>query len=215
MHLAVSQRKNTWDGVRQEISFARDHLQFQFNFSIQISNAATVRCKLKVENGNDEETQYVILYSKDHTETKEWLHLDSLVFLDPIVFSVDTVRFYLEVKPADVDYYLDNVSIEKWIPDNSWRDCVEQKINTLRKNDIEFNFIGVDATGLSLNFEQLSHDYPFGHAVKSEWMDACYISNHDDELCSHIKENYNWIVDTYRCSIIFWTKLIFYIYQQG
>ena len=148
MHLAVSQRQNTWDGVRQEISFARDHLQFQFNFSIQISDAATVRCKLKVENGNDEETQYVILYSKDHTETEEWLHLDSLVFLDPIVFSVDAVRFYLEVKPAEVDYYLDNVSIEKWIPDNSWRDGVEQKINTLRKNYIEFNFIGVDATGL-------------------------------------------------------------------
>ena len=49
--------------------------------------------------------------------------------------------------------------------------------------------------------EQLSHRFPFGHAVQSSLIAACHEAGTDDEYCSHISNNYNWIVDTYRQAI--------------
>ena len=50
--------------------------------------------------------------------------------------------------------------------------------------------------------EQLSHGFPFGHAVQSSLIAACHEAGTDDEFCSHISGNYNWVVDTYRRVIL-------------
>ena len=43
--------------------------------------------------------------------------------------------------------------------------------------------------------------FPFGQAVQSSKIAASHEAGTDDEFCSHISNNYNWIVDTYRRAI--------------
>ena len=72
------------------------------------------------------------------------------------------------------------------------------RIEELRKSQVEFNFLDVEATELSLEVEQLSHSFPFGQAVNSERIAECHYSGTDHDECLFIKTNYNWIVDTWR-----------------
>ena len=68
----------------------------------------------------------------------------------------------------------------------------------LGKSEVEFNFLNVEATELSIEVEQLSHSFPFGQAVSSERIAECHYSGQDHEECLFIRNNYNWIVDTWR-----------------
>ena len=72
------------------------------------------------------------------------------------------------------------------------------RIEEIRKSQVEFNFLNVEATELSLEVEQLSHTFPFGQAVNSERIAECKYSGADHDECLFIRENYNWIVDTWR-----------------
>ena len=42
------------------------------------------------------------------------------------------------------------------------------RIEEIRKSNVEFTFLDVEATELSIEVEQLSHSFPFGKAVSSE-----------------------------------------------
>ena len=128
------------------------------------------------------------------------------------------MTLYLESASAEDDYQLDEVVLERWQEDQSWRLEAEANIEALRKRELRINFRGVDArsltvevlyededhhppllgSSLSLKVEQLSHRFPFGQAVQSSLIAACHEAGTDDEYCSHISNNYNWIVDTYR-----------------
>ena len=72
------------------------------------------------------------------------------------------------------------------------------RIEELRKSQVEFNFLDVEATELSLEVEQLSHSFPFGQAVASNNIAACHSAGEDDNYCSYVSNNFNWLVDTYR-----------------
>ena len=101
---------------------------------------------------------------------------------------------------ADCDYSLDNIVLEKWEIDDNWDNDIDEKIDHLRKKDVHFNFVDIDATGLVVSFEQLNHGFPFGHAVISQTISDCHLDGTDNEYCQHVKDNYNWVVDSYRCS---------------
>ena len=75
------------------------------------------------------------------------------------------------------------------------------RIEELRKNRVELNFLDVEATELSIEVEQLSHSFPFGQAVSSERVAECQYSGTDHGECLFIKTNYNWIVDTWRSPV--------------
>ena len=72
------------------------------------------------------------------------------------------------------------------------------RIEEIRQSQVEFNFLNVEATELRLEVEQLSHTFPFGQAVSSERLSECQYSGVDHDECLFIRENYNWIVDTWR-----------------
>ena len=72
------------------------------------------------------------------------------------------------------------------------------RIEEIRKSNVEFTFLDVEATELSIEVEQLSHSFPFGQAVSSERVAECHYSGTDHDECLFIKTNYNWIVDTWR-----------------
>ena len=63
---------------------------------------------------------------------------------------------------------------------------------------MEFNFLNVEATELSIEVEQLSHSFPFGQAVWSDNIAGCQEEGENDNYCSYVEQNFNWLVDTYR-----------------
>ena len=102
---------------------------------------------------------------------------------------------YLDVIPETSNYYLDNVIMDKWTQDDSWKQGVEERIDSLRKRDININLINFEDNDLlKVDVRQVNHQFPFGQAVKSKHISECEIAGVDNELCTHVKENYNWIV---------------------
>ena len=126
------------------------------------------------------------------------------VSLNSDIKTAEYINLYLEVTPAQASYHLDNVVFEKQQSnDGAWDDGIEDKIDTLRKKNVTINFFDIVATDLVVDVEQVTHGFPFGHAVVSNTISDCHIAEADDEYCQHVKNNYNWIVDTYRLSIVY------------
>merc|ERR1712203_1328010 len=46
--------------------------------------------------------------------------------------------------------------------------------------------------------DQTDHRFPFGTAVKSDIIASCWGSKEDSPYCSFVRENFNWMVDSYR-----------------
>ena len=71
--------------------------------------------------------------------------------------------------------------MEEYIPDDSWKSDVEQKIDALRKSTVRINFAdNVDATKLGVDVAQETHNFPFGQAVVSEKISDCYLAGSDN-----------------------------------
>ena len=82
--------------------------------------------------------------------------------------------------------------------DDSWVAAANARIEEIRKSQVEFNFLDVEATELSIEVEQLSHSFPFGQAVMSSNIAGCQEAGENDNYCSYVGQNFNWLVDTYR-----------------
>ena len=121
------------------------------------------------------------------------------VTLNSALKTSDHINLYLETSPSEVGYHLDNVVMEKWEADGAWRDEANTRIEEKRKRNIQMNFPNIDATGLTINYQQLTQGFPFGHAVISDRISDCQVGNQEwTEYCEYVADNYNWIVDTYR-----------------
>ena len=57
---------------------------------------------------------------------------------------------------------------------------------------------GMEANQLVLEVHQVDHAFPFGTAVKSPTIAACWDAGEDDAYCSFVRDNFSWLVDTYR-----------------
>ena len=55
------------------------------------------------------------------------------------MIGADHIQFYCEMSPLDLDYRLDNVVLEQWEVDDSWKDDVDSKIDALRKRNVNIN----------------------------------------------------------------------------
>ena len=117
------------------------------------------------------------------------------------------IKLYLEVSP-NFDFNIDNVSLEE--VDNGggedWEEEAAERINTLRKRDLRMDVVMPEGTSygqLMMEVAQLAHSFPFGTAVKSPRIAACWDAGDgtqpvNDAYCKFVEENYNWVVDTYR-----------------
>jgi len=196
-YLVVSNRKEVWSGPRQFLNvsyFKQDPLKFNFKYSIKADVGIDVVWKLKGTNGVT--TKYFVLH-QESVDTSQWTDIEQDVVLNSFLKQATEITLYLEVTPSTTDYYLDDVALE-WTDPNHWKQDVDAKIDALRKKDLTINFAGIDATKLELEFTQLSHKYPFGHAVQGPTIADCQTSGVDNNYCSYMKNNFNWVVDTYR-----------------
>ena len=67
----------------------------------------------------------------------------------------DELTLYLETESEGVDYDVDNVTMERLVISDTWRQQAEEDIERLRKRNITINFSGIDATDLVLNVTQV------------------------------------------------------------
>ena len=212
--LAVSERRATWAGPRQSLNpgaFSADQLQYLFNFSVQALQPMSGSWKLHVISGQEE--RYFPLFHQDFSSS-DWTNWGVGLGINNIVLGADSVEIYFEATPETANFNLDNIVMEQYQPgvsprgifsylcriilDDSWRDEANMRIEEIRKSDVMFNFIDVDATELSLEVEQLTHSFPFGQSVASMNIAECHDSGLDDNYCTYVKENFNWLVDGYR-----------------
>ena len=117
------------------------------------------------------------------------------------------IKLYLEVSPNS-DFNIDDVSLEEEEVDNGgdWEEKAVKRINALRKRDLRIELVMPEGTSydqLVLEVTQLAHSFPFGTAVKSPRIAACWDAGDGDQpvndaYCNFVEENCNWVVDTYR-----------------
>ena len=110
------------------------------------------------------------------------------------------VKLYLEVTPSD-DYSLDSVALEAVEDSGDWEEEADRRIDMLRRREVRVEVRleeGVQAEDLVLEMVQDNHAFPFGTAVKSATIAACLDAGEEDAYCSFVRENFNWVVDTYR-----------------
>ena len=175
-----------------------------------------MKFKVIFRTENNNQTKYRTIFEEE-VSPGDWIHFSKLGSiqillkssnkkimiisenLDPNVKEADLVVLYLDVEPKTSNYNLDNVIMDIWTPDDTWKQDVGERIDSLRKRDIKINLINFEDTELiKADVRQINHQFPFGHAVASQLISDCEIAGIDDEFCTHVKENYNWIVDTYR-----------------
>ena len=74
-----------------------------------------------------------------------------------------------------------------------WLSTLPENSTTLINTE-NFN----DANHLFLELEQKNHLFPFGTAVRSQFIADCLDADFNDGYCSFVNENYNWMVDNFR-----------------
>ena len=110
------------------------------------------------------------------------------------------MKLYLEVTPAS-DYSLDDVALGAVEDSGDWEEEADKRIDMIRRREVRLEVRlgeGVQAEDLVLEVVQDSHAFPFGTAVKSANIAACLDGGQEDNYCSFVRENFNWVVDTYR-----------------
>ena len=137
---------------------------------------------------------------------EDWISVSHDVSLSSWAVGASEIKLYLELSPNS-DFNIDNVSLEE--VDNGvgdWEEEAALRIETLRKRDLKMEVVMPEGTSydqLMLEVRQLGHGFPFGTAVKSPRIAACWDSANgfqpvNDAYCNFVEENYNWVVDTYR-----------------
>ena len=172
--------------------------QFLLEFQVETSATIALKCKLHVKAGSEE--KYLSLFSSE-VMAPNWETRQAVVNINQLVAGADSVDLYFEGSPVSSDFSLDNVSLREYRPDLSWKDEANRRIETLRKRDVSFEFVDIDASSLWLDIQQTQHLFPFGQAVKSPIIASCYDQAADikfNNYCNFVSQNFNWIVDTYR-----------------
>ena len=132
-----------------------------------------VAWKLRAKTGG--QTKYVTVTQKN-VEANTWTQVDTTgkikqiesynfrellticifqVSLHELVAQADELTLYLETESEGVDYDVDNVTMERLVISDTWRQQAEEDIERLRKRNITINFSGIDATDLVLNVTQV------------------------------------------------------------
>ena len=140
------------------------------------------------------------IYDFFTVENNEWTISFDFITLPQFIIGSDEIELYLEVSPENTDYNLDNVILEI-VEEGNWVEEANQRINKLRKSNITFHFnfdSSINMKELFLELEQKTHKFPFGTAVVSTRIAKCFDSNQDDNYCSFVRDNFNWMVDSYR-----------------
>ena len=200
--LYITERTAVWSGPRQDIPVEgftnNDDLKVAFKFQIKSPEAIITKWKVKVTKS--EETKYFTIHTAD-VDNQEWESIFSNLTLPIFILGSDQVQLYLEVSPAEADISLDNISLKpEGNEKGDWEEEANQRIDAIRKRNVKINFNldAINPADVQIEIEQKNHKFPFGTAVKSTRIAECYDANEDDLYCEFVRDNFNWLVDTYR-----------------
>jgi len=199
-YLAVTERSNIYGGPWQIIGSEHltdeKNLQFAFNFTMASSTAALAEWKIRVTT-EEGDVKYFLLTSDEFGEG--WNAYFHFINLPRQVVGAREVKLYLEVTP-DADFDLDDIVMQV-VDAGDWESEANERIDRLRKRDvtIQVTIEGTDSPSeLTLEVDQTDHLFPFGTAVKSDKIAACWDAKEDTPYCSFVRENFKWMVDSYR-----------------
>ena len=160
------------------------------------SMEAKVEWKVRVKAGDS--TNYFLLSSD--SASVDWSPFFHFVSLPAQVVGAEEVKLYLELTDL-ITYDLDDVSLERQDAGN-WEEEANQRIDELRRRDVVLEVklpTGGVSEDLVVEVEQVTRAFPFGTAVRSGEVAACWDAGVDDSYCSFVRHNFNWLVDSYRC----------------
>lgn len=91
---------------------------------------------------------------------------------------VSSVSIYPEIENVNVNYLLDDMSLQRLPTNNNWKTEANQRIESLRKGQLIVrmnNSASVDTRNMEIHVQQLKHDFGFGSSVSAEMIvDSAY-----------------------------------------
>jgi len=198
-HLTIEERKDEHSGPWQllNVSYFQDpsQLKLSFNYSLLPSAKVEANWKVRVTTGAGQVKYYSIM--SQQIEEGSWSKGFRFLTFPAQALGAQELKLYLEVKP-NVNFGLDDVVLEQ-VDDGHWEEEANQRIDILRKRDLSMVITGsVGEEDWKLEVVHENHSFPFGTAVQSPRIASCWDSGEDDAYCLFVKENFNWLVDTYR-----------------
>ena len=90
-------------------------LLYQLNFSLQLDTSDPVTAGVILHVVKGEEERFMSVFSEE-VVSSDWIHWSVGVNINNIVKGAEFVELYFEAKPETVNFNLDNVYMEEWIP---------------------------------------------------------------------------------------------------
>ena len=146
------------------------------------------------------------------------MHPTILTPLGKLFYLLQKLRFHEEISKLiteqnpNLETFYKSISIKNFckrtfcwkslepISEDNWEEEANQRIEVLRKRNLKVNFNfdpNLNTDDLTVEIKQMNHSFPFGTAVITPRIRSCYDSNEDDNYCSFVRDNFNWLVDTY------------------
>jgi len=199
-YLAVTGRSNIYGGPWQIIGsehvIDEQNLQFTFNYSMASGSATLAEWKLRVTTEQGD-VKYFLLTSDEFGDG--WNRYFHFINFPREVVGSREVKLYLEVTP-EADFDLDDIIMEV-VDAGDWESEANERIDQLRRRDVNIEVMMAgsdDPSQLTLEVDQVDHLFPFGTAVKSDKIAACWDLQEDSPYCAFVRDNFKWMVDSYR-----------------
>ena len=116
--LAVRERTASWAGPRQSLEseiFVTEPFLYQLNFSLQADREEEARLGVILHVVRGQEERFMSLFSEE-ISTSDWTDWSVGVNINNLVVGADSIEIYFEAKPQTVNFNLDNVVLEEWLP---------------------------------------------------------------------------------------------------
>ena len=114
----VTERTASWAGPRQSLEsdiFVTEPFLYQLNFSLQVDPGEGVELGVILHVVRGQEERFMSLFSEE-ISTSDWTDWSVGVNINNLVVGADSIEIYFEAKPQTVNFNLDNVVLEEWLP---------------------------------------------------------------------------------------------------
>ena len=88
---------------------------YQLNFSLQADREEEVVLGVILHVVRGQEERFISLFSEE-ISTSDWTDWSVGVNINNLVVGADSIEIYFEAKPQTVNFNLDNVVLEEWLP---------------------------------------------------------------------------------------------------
>ena len=88
---------------------------YQLNFSLQADREEEVVLGVILHVVRGQEERFMSLFSEE-ISTSDWTDWSVGVNINNLVVGADSIEIYFEAKPQTVNFNLDNVVLEEWLP---------------------------------------------------------------------------------------------------